>query len=159
MFYEAVIDLRVRIPEAGKCFQNVGGMCRVVTLPTFLDRVLPPLPHHVNINRVVDTLHRTGKRSSPQKPITLRGHWKGFSVAPRQSKHSEETAFNSLQSVVDSIITASGWAGDGTQPGLHLEINVDPVAEPSERSADTLPDAGLFCGSSASWHSIVSTLR
>lgn len=156
MFFEASRDLRVHIPDPGQQFENVvGPQCRVVTLSTFLDHILPPLPHNVNVSQVVNTLHRTGKRQYPNKPITLQGCWRGFNTAPCRNAHPAETAFNGLQSAVDSVITASGWAGDDRQLRLHYETNANPVAEPGERDANTLPDAGLFYGPDPSWRSIV----
>ena len=138
--------------EAGQSFTTPAGTCVIVTIPHFFERAAPPLPHNLDVDRVVKTL-RTSRRS-PHKGITKHGRWKGFAQDPKVASRPEKDSFHNISVAVEEIVKASKLSGKKIRPLLHFESNANCEPVYSRRDDNTLPDAYLYCGSDAYWHSI-----
>lgn len=114
-----------------------------VTTREFLDTILPPLPGKLDANLVLRRWKRCYKNSSSQKPITLKGRWRGFPQDPAASPRSTKTSFKYFVDVVNAIRMASTTEMAGVS--RRLQNNPHPVEMTScdTRDYNSLPDAFL----------------
>ncbi len=74
-------------------------------LDYFLIHVLPPLHPHLDVNRIVENLKSSGKKS--RRAITARNRWRGFAQDPAESPRPESRSFEYLTDVVQAITKAT----------------------------------------------------
>ncbi|KAJ3558270.1 hypothetical protein NM688_g1023 [Phlebia brevispora] len=127
------------------------GYATELPVTQFLSAILPPLPHDLDVARVLHALLHPSHKS--RSPITSRGRWTGFSADPENLKGSEDKAFFHLPSVVRSIAAAT--SPEKTLASLH--INPNRAAVQARRHLKSFPDAYLSVYSSCrEWSDIIA---
>lgn len=121
-------------------------------LTFFLENVVPPLRHGFEPAKIAQSLLRTGKRSSAQKPITLKKRWKGCAQDPADSTRPEEKCFAFVEKAVQAVIKAAG----SKETTVAFHNNPTPVMTENARDWNVLPDAYLSRGSGREWSDIVA---
>lgn len=121
--------------------QTPAGKAVQVTASHFLNTILPPLPEKLDVNQILKRWKRCYKKSSSQKPITLRGRWRGFPQDPAASRSSRKTSFKHLLDVFNAIRNAS--TVEPAAASRRLQNNPHPVEMSScdTRDYNSLPDA------------------
>ncbi|KAJ3524187.1 hypothetical protein NM688_g8604 [Phlebia brevispora] len=125
-----------------------------VPIQLFLQYVLPPLPRGLEVAQIISELTSIGKKSSLQKPITLKGRWRGFPVDPSSSKDPDRMSFRNLPSVFHSILKAGSTKANRLRACLQFQNNAACAPRPLDKSICTLPDAFWFRGTQCSWSTI-----
>ena len=117
---------------------NLGGAISQVSLPWFMEYILPPLRQGLNINSLLQALRANGT-------ITQHGRWSKLSEVPADSFQAEDAVFKPLE----DIAAAVGQAAANTLPGIKQSVvfrcNPNMVSISSLRDNTSKPDGfGLY---------------
>ncbi|KAF7794453.1 hypothetical protein EIP86_005587 [Pleurotus ostreatoroseus] len=121
-----------------------------VTLPFFLNHILPPLPTGLVPTEIVDMLAASPGNSS-RKPITAKGRWRGFAQDPADLWQHGNESFRHLKGVVHSILKVSGHSSS-----IKFHQTRTGLSSRRGRRDEYLPDALLLDGHELGWNSIAA---
>lgn len=130
------------------------GLATQVQLDVFLDRVLPPLPHGLNLSLVIEEMVTVTKKNKRCMPVTQHGRRRGFANDPAVSSRSEETSFLNLKRAVSDIIKDAARSGYTSTTGLEFYNNSSCVMQSAARTSTYLPDSYLSRDGTHTWSSI-----
>lgn len=145
-----VICLSLKMPSSSSLHESYStarvlmtpiGWSKQVPIRLFLDHVLPPLRHSLDVTQIAEQLCGPPGTTSRNTPITSRGRWRGFAQDPARSERSEQSAFCWLKSAFSAITKASSSAVGAIEPVLHFHNNTNCVMRSTARTASTLPDS------------------
>ncbi|KAJ3559366.1 hypothetical protein NM688_g392 [Phlebia brevispora] len=137
-----------------RCLDTPQGTPHEVPIELFVKSILPPLHSGLVVDEVVRKLEKSGKKSSPQKPVTLKGRWRGFAVDPESARESEKTSFRNLEPVFRSILKAAVTKVRDCSSPLCFRNNSACIPRSWNRCSDTFPDAYWLREAHCSWSNI-----
>ncbi|KAI0942787.1 hypothetical protein AcV7_010360 [Taiwanofungus camphoratus] len=115
---------------------DIGESVPQISIESFLNNILPPLPEEVDVDEVIAKLKKQGH-------ITRSNRWRAFTVDPRHSRLTEDKAFDPLKEISNAIVKATAKL---TRADYVLELQNNPNVIPSSytRSSKTRPDGCLI---------------
>ncbi|KAI0943401.1 hypothetical protein AcW1_002572 [Taiwanofungus camphoratus] len=115
---------------------DIGESVPQISIESFLNNILPPLPEGVDVDEVIAKLKKQGH-------ITRSNRWRAFKVDPRRSRLTEDKAFDPLKEISNAIAKATAKL---TRADNALELQNNPNVIPSSytRSSKTRPDGCLI---------------
>lgn len=100
-------------------FNTPYGTVAQVPIGVFLNQILPPLRHDLDLGIVSDTLDSTGKTFTASNKLGKTStRWKAFSRNPARIRCPEERSFEHFEEVVATIIAAGSLATHSHPPTM-----------------------------------------
>ena len=132
----------VRLPPSDTLVESRIGDARRVSTQYVLDELLPPLHPRLDVDKVLVTIKRSGKKG--RRPITKGGRWRGL-AKDLDADHTQKMLARSKFSSFKDILLATAKAGTLHGAGSPLELAHNRVqgAEFSYEEREALPDTFL----------------
>ncbi|KAI0922896.1 hypothetical protein AcV5_009763 [Taiwanofungus camphoratus] len=115
---------------------DIGESVPQISIESFLNNILPPLPEEVDVDEVIAKLKKQGH-------ITRSNRWRAFTVDPRHSRLTEDKAFDPLKEISNAIAKATAKL-TGADNVLDLQNNPNVIPSSYTRSSKTRPDGCLI---------------
>ncbi|KAI0943406.1 hypothetical protein AcW1_002575 [Taiwanofungus camphoratus] len=115
---------------------DIGESVPQISIESFLNNILPPLPEGVDVDEVITKLKKQGH-------ITRSNRWRAFKVDPRHSRLMEDKAFDPLKEISNAIVKATAKL-TGADNVLDLQNNPNVIPSSYTRSSKTRPDGCLI---------------